>query len=200
MFVFLPGLQRLIGKLQPCYKLPGRTYFTNTVIPQLFDKCKLAIIESLSQVEWISFTTDMWTSDVNYQSYISLTGHWLDKDFERKHAVFSIRLFVEGSHTGENISNVLNLLLQENNIPHNKIHILLRDGGANIKKGAKNMNVNNESCFIHTLQLAVLDALKTQRAVIDTIAAGRNIVTHLNHSAASRAKLEQHTKKPKYDN
>lgn len=193
MFVFT-GFQRLIGKLQPCYKLPGRTYFTKTVIPELYEKCKLTILESLTEIKWISLTTDMWTSDVNYESYISLTGHWVDKSFEKKHAVLSIRIFLEGTHTGENIRNILNLLLQENNIPQRKVHILLRDGGANIKKGAKCMGVSNETCFIHTLQLVVLDAMKSQRSVIDTVAAGRNIVTHLNHSAASRKKLEEQQK------
>lgn len=67
----------------------------------------------------------MWTPDVNVQIYISLTAYWPHKDFEESHTE------------------------QKYNIPHDKIHTLLRDGGANFKKGAENTRV--KSCFIHTL-------------------------------------------------
>ncbi|KAJ8933902.1 hypothetical protein NQ314_013701, partial [Rhamnusium bicolor] len=82
------------------------------------------------------------------------------------------------------------LILNEWNIGTEKLHLLLRDGGANIKKAAEYMKIDHESCFIHTQQLVVLDAIRSQRSVSDLIAVARNIVTHFNHSSVSREKLE----------
>ncbi|KAJ8926591.1 hypothetical protein NQ314_021017, partial [Rhamnusium bicolor] len=81
-------------------------------------------------------------------------------------------------------------ILNEWNIGTEKLHLLLRDGGANIKKAAEYMKIDHESCFIHTQQLVVLDAIRSQRSVSDLIAVARNIVTHFNHSSVSREKLE----------
>ncbi|CAH1995959.1 unnamed protein product [Acanthoscelides obtectus] len=51
----------------------------------------------LADARFISFTTDMWTSDVNNNSFISLTGHWISRNFEQKHYVQSI-CGLDGSH------------------------------------------------------------------------------------------------------
>jgi len=46
-------------------------------------------------------------------------------------------------------------------------------------------------CFIHTLQLIVNDALKTQPEITEMISVGRRIVTHFNHSGNAQKKLRK---------
>lgn len=43
---------------------------------------------------------------------------------------------------------------------------------------------------MYTFQLVVTEALKSQRTIIDLIAASRKIVTHFNHSPAACYKLK----------
>ncbi|KAJ8954569.1 hypothetical protein NQ314_007068 [Rhamnusium bicolor] len=109
----------------------------NTLQTLLYQMCiiaaELKVLENISAAEFISVTTDMWTSDVNNNSFISLTAHWVTYNFELKHAVLNIKPF-SGSHMGEKICNVLFEILNECNIGTEKLHLLLRDGGANIKK------------------------------------------------------------------
>ena len=46
-----------------------------------------------------------------------------------------------------------------------RVHLVLRDNGANIKKATKDLGINNEFGFIHTQQLVVLNYLKDQTSL-----------------------------------
>lgn len=186
----LLGFKRLFNIVAPKYEIPSRKYFTETVVPDMFRKCKTRILQKTTAATWISLTSDMWTSEVNSKSFISLTAHWVTDDFSLEHAVLCVRFF-PGSHTGEKICEIISQVLDEYEINITKVHLFLRDSGANIKKAAKLLTVDHEACFIHSLQLVILDSIKCQRNVLDLIATGRKIVTHLNHSSSARAKLER---------
>ncbi|CAH1990682.1 unnamed protein product [Acanthoscelides obtectus] len=60
-------------------------------------------------------------------------------------------------------------LLRNNNIEVGRVHLVLRDSGANIKKATKDMGVNNESCFIHTQQLVVVNSLEEQTSLMEIV-------------------------------
>ena len=76
------------------------------------------------------------------------------------------------------------------NIPEIKCHLLIRDNAANIRLGAELSNFNSESCFIHTLQLALNDGIFLQRIVKDIISSSRKIVGHFNHSPLACSRLQ----------
>ncbi|CAH2002486.1 unnamed protein product [Acanthoscelides obtectus] len=92
------GFKRLFSVLGRKYSIPSRPYFSKTVIPEIYEKCQSRVAEMIADARFISFTTDMWTSDVNNKSFITLTGHWISRNFEQKHYVLSIR-GLDGSHT-----------------------------------------------------------------------------------------------------
>lgn len=56
--------------------------------------------------------------------------------------------------------------------------------------GLNLLHVEHLSCFIHTLQLVINDAIFSQRSVKDLIANCRKIVSHFAHSATACHKLE----------
>ena len=60
-----------------------------------------------------------------------------------------------------------------------------------MKKGLVDAELPNVGCFIHTLQLVVLDSLEVQKAVKVAIAKSRNIGTHFNHSPLACSKLTE---------
>ena len=40
--------------------------------------------KAIGGVQWFSFTTDIWSTDVSNDSLLSLTAHWITDSFERK--------------------------------------------------------------------------------------------------------------------
>lgn len=60
----------------------------------------------------ISFTTDVWSSDVSQMSMLSLTTQWIDENFEMKRAVLHAQEFagVCSSHTGAAITSAFDCM------------------------------------------------------------------------------------------
>lgn len=58
------GFHRLTEHLEPRYCLPGRKYISETALPKLYETVREHILCMLKDVHAISFTTDIWSSDV----------------------------------------------------------------------------------------------------------------------------------------
>lgn len=99
------GFRRLIHTLEPKYAIPSRAHFTHTVVPSLYKECKVNIVQALKEAETIAITTDGWTSRCT-QSYITITAHIINSNWEMVHFVLQMRPLFE-SHTGANIAEVL---------------------------------------------------------------------------------------------
>ena len=143
------GFIELIVHLEPHYLIPSRTYFTKDVLPKLYSKVKGVIAEELDQAKFISFTSDLWTCSNSNESFISLTGHWLNEDFSYKSAMLNARHF-PGRHTGALIESNFNLMLSEWSIDHSHIQMLVRDGASNIAQqylSTPASSVNSERLF-----------------------------------------------------
>jgi hypothetical protein len=76
------GFQRLLRKTCPNYNIPSRNYFTDTIIPDIFQKVKTELQTSLDKATKISLTTDIWTAPTNNSPFLSIKGHWLSNEFE----------------------------------------------------------------------------------------------------------------------
>lgn len=61
------------------------------------------------------------------------------------------------------------------------VHVVLRDNARNMAKAMDDCGLNSISCMAHALQLAINEAVLSQRAVSDCIAIGRKIVSHFKH-------------------
>lgn len=99
------GFKRLLHLLKPKYKLPGRKYMSEVVIPTIYEKVKNLIKTEISKAKAVSITSDMWTCLNNMLSFLSFTAHWLDENFVLQHRVLQMKHFT-GSHSGDNIRNV----------------------------------------------------------------------------------------------
>nr|CAI5847496.1 unnamed protein product [Callosobruchus analis] len=67
----------LIIKVNPKYDIPGRRYFTENIIPQLYKETNSEIRKGFVSAAAISITTDIWTN-TNKESFLSFTAHWFD--------------------------------------------------------------------------------------------------------------------------
>lgn len=154
----------------------------------MYGECKEKIRKALPDDGYVSLTTDIWSSNSN--SMISLTGHWLDENLGRQSAILNSSKFC-GSHTGERIGMKIHEMLENWCIRPKNVHLILRDNAANMIKGLEEAEFAHKGCFIHTLQLVVLEGLECQRLLRDTIVKARNIVTHFNHSPLACGKLTE---------
>ena len=68
------GFQRLIQHLEPRYSLPSRKYITEVVIPRIVEGITVELHKQLGTAAWLSFTTDIWSTDVSSDCLLSLTS------------------------------------------------------------------------------------------------------------------------------
>ena len=186
------GFLRLINGICPKYKVPSRHYFSDTVIPELVKRAEAAVGALLNNVSDIYFTSDIWTCSHNNNTFISLTGHWIawEKAAARQSFVLQSSYF-PGSHTGERIADKFNTMLEKWKLSPSTCHVVVTDNASNIANGVEICGMKQAPCFIHTLQLAIKDAITAQRSVTDMIAKSRKIVGHFHHSALACTRLSE---------
>lgn len=141
-------------------------------------------------IESISVTTDLWTCNVKPVSLLSLTAQLLDKDFKLYRAVLHAQE-LPGSHTATLICEAFEDMLERWNITKQMVHVVQRDNARNMAKAMDDCGLNSLGCMAHTLQLAINEAVLSQRAVSDCIAIGRKIVGHFKHSQVASTALEK---------
>ncbi len=71
----------LTENLDVRYNLPGPYHITEKAMPNLHNKVWNFLSKLLENVRAVSFTIDIWSSDVSPISLLSLTAHWIDLDF-----------------------------------------------------------------------------------------------------------------------
>ena len=183
------GFKALIHTIAPKYRIPSRKYFAETVIPNIAQGIRAEVQAKLQEgADYISFTTDVWSSDVNSDSLLGLTAHWVDGNFQRKSAVLQAHS-LDDRHTGEYIAMQLLKMLESWRVDPSKVHVIVRDNGSNMVKAMEEASLPSFGCFAHSLQLVVHDGLLSQRAVKDLLATCRSIVGHFKHSSVACHKL-----------
>ncbi|KAG9261302.1 zinc finger BED domain-containing protein 4-like [Astyanax mexicanus] len=184
------GFRSLMEYLQPRYSLPSRRYLSETALPELYNQVSTKLADKLKGVPNLSFTTDIWTSDVSPMSLISLTVHWIDRDtYGLCCAVLQVKK-CGGSHNRATIAASITEMLNHWGIPLEKVHVILRDNASNMKAAMQDLSVSNLGCFAHSLQLVVNEGLISQRSVSDALANSRKIVAHFKHSQLAQSRLE----------
>ncbi len=89
------------------YKLPDRKNISKSAKSH-HDKIKEKLKRELEPIEHIALTSDGWTSRQNY-SYLGVTCHYLNSNFQICHFNLAVRHFL-GGHNAENIYlNVLKI-------------------------------------------------------------------------------------------
>ena len=103
---------RVLQVLEPWYKFPSRKYFTESVIPKIYNGMRAEVTKLVDETKYVSFTTDIWSSSVNNTSLLNLTAHWISDSFIKVSAVLHAQP-VQESHTGEYIAAQMNYMLQK---------------------------------------------------------------------------------------
>ena len=100
-----------------------------------------------------SLTTDIWTSEAK-DSFISLTLHFLNMDFEQKMVVLGSFPFNE-SHAAESILETVTEKLNVYEVA-DKIHRFVRYNAPNMVGAFDISTWNHVGCFLHILQVCII--------------------------------------------
>ena len=156
-----------------------RTYLSQTLIPEMYSKVMSCVSKLVDVVSYVSIATDLWSSQA-LDSYISLTGHWINGNWE---GCFHAQPFNE-RHTGEHIKSIVTQCVEKWQLAE-KLHLVLRDNGRNFVAGLRDATIPNVGCLAHTLQLVENEGVMAQRHVQDVLGCCRRIVGHFKHSNVS---------------
>ncbi|XP_070392601.1 uncharacterized protein [Dermacentor albipictus] len=128
------GFLSLMHTAVPEYKVPSRTMFSRSVVPELYAKEKERIKSELrhhftDRTPCYSVTTDGWTSRPG-DSYVSFTCHLVDKEFWLHNYHLAWRHMPEG-HTSDNLKRILLDLAKEWGLPQDVPVFIVTDNARN---------------------------------------------------------------------
>ncbi|XP_063876916.1 zinc finger BED domain-containing protein 4-like [Scylla paramamosain] len=170
----------LIAYLKPHYVIPSRRFFTENVLPDLYEELRKNIAAKVAKVDHVSFTSDIWTCPSSHETFLSLSAHWITVEYVRKNAVFHASHFSK-SHTGVNIADKLMNMWEAWNLDAQRRRVLVRDGATNMLLGSNLSEIESIHCSIHIIQFIINDAILSHKK--DVLVKSRRLATHFNHSA-----------------
>uniref|UniRef100_A0A667YW07 BED-type domain-containing protein n=1 Tax=Myripristis murdjan TaxID=586833 RepID=A0A667YW07_9TELE len=180
------GFYKLIKYLEPEYELSCRRTVSSRVT-KLYHDCSAQIKRLLNQALYVALTTDCWTS-LNATSYITVTSHFLDQEWNMQAGVLSTRA-MEERHTGENLHRELNTVVAEWVSEIGRVSACVHDNAANIIKANQDCAWESVCCFAHTLQLAIHDGFKAVPVLERIVGACSKLVSHFHHSTIATQAL-----------
>ena len=176
------GFINLIKFLRPNYPLPSRRYFTERIIPCVYNTALDFLRNVIENCQFISFSTDIWSTGKNM--FISLTGHCVYPNFDQQAVLLHAAPFPT-NHTGVHIENMIKKMVQDFGIPIDKIHQVVHDNASNMLAGVSATGYSSLSCFLHTTQLAINECILQQPQVRNIIEKSKKIAGHFNKSPLS---------------
>ena len=118
--------------------MPSRKYVTEIILHKIYTGIKKELFKLVHapDVEYFSFTTDVWSTNVVSHSLLSLTGHWIDENFQKIFAVLAVEELLDST-----LEIILNALLMEWKIEKAQVHLVLLDNASNMDKAIRDAGV-----------------------------------------------------------
>lgn len=150
------GFSRLLQILEPKYQMPERRYFSEKLIPQMYEEEKSKLLGILKEISAFALSCDLWTSIAN-DPFLTLTIHWVCLKTFVLHTRVLCTVLINGRHTGENIACIIREQLDLWNLSISKISAIVTDNASAMILAVQILGVPHFACFAHTLQLVIHD-------------------------------------------
>jgi hypothetical protein len=154
----------------PTFKMVGRTTIQKDVLKMFQHERSIFKTVLEDNESKYSFTIDAWTSRTNL-AFMSVTIHWITDTWDLKEQTLDFSK-LKGSHTGANLANVFNSVLEDFNISPQRFLSMTTDNASNNKTMMEELKLKFEMkgvsicpeqnwipCVAHTINLAVQEAL-----------------------------------------
>nr|XP_008119366.1 PREDICTED: zinc finger BED domain-containing protein 4 [Anolis carolinensis]XP_016853101.1 PREDICTED: zinc finger BED domain-containing protein 4 [Anolis carolinensis] len=160
------GFCRLMALVAPYYKIPSHTTFSRMVVPSLYHGCREHVEQLLDGAgsTSIHFTTGIWSSTGESNAYLSLTGHWWEREgaMETGHrwALLHVEV-IDKAHTSAEFRRAIDRMLEEwlSGRQHLTRGFMVMDNRANIVQAMEDAGFRGVSSFAHMLHLTICEGL-----------------------------------------
>uniref|UniRef100_A0A915NVT9 BED-type domain-containing protein n=1 Tax=Meloidogyne floridensis TaxID=298350 RepID=A0A915NVT9_9BILA len=139
------GFRNFCKTLEPRWKISSRKYYTDVLLTEMFEKMKNRITEDLKEVNHISLTADLWSSNDYKHSLLGITAHFITNDCNPGWLVFGCVPIDDLHKTGKIIAEKLSGQLKLLSVPNEKVHVLVRDAENIIETAKKIVRKINKS-------------------------------------------------------
>lgn len=178
--------RKLIHECEPKYQMPSRATFSEHVIPSMYTITANRLKAELKDAGGtVAITCDAWTSRAT-ESYVTITAHYVDNDFNLCPAVLQTRA-MHDRHTGVNTAEVLTCAEAEWGV---RVASLTTDNASNMKVAARTANMIHVGCYAHTLNLAAGKATDVN-AVGTLLGKIKSVVAYFHRSTIATAILKK---------
>lgn len=189
-FVESKSFRELMRYSEPNYQPPCR----ETVKKLIKDKSSLlkdTIKNEIKNCDYLSLTTDCWTSGTN-DSYMAITCSYI-LDWKIKSPVLETK-FLEERHYADYLADQMNESIRDWEI-EDRVVAIVHDNASNIKNigsiiDRKYLDV---PCAAHTLQICINNAMGTNKisnnSISKAISAASRLVSHFHHSTVASNEL-----------
>ena len=165
--VDLESFKKIIKVANPKLNAKSKRFYSK-LVSERADEMRKSLIyileEQKAQVDTISFTSDIWTSQSG-DPYICLTLQFIDADWNLWRFTPYVRSFPD-RHTGVNISLNLDKMIEQLGLDSDFKLYCVNDSAANMILGIKLSKYLSEyTCDIHKLENSVKDGIKNSAAV-----------------------------------
>ncbi|XP_050960772.1 E3 SUMO-protein ligase ZBED1 [Labeo rohita] len=171
------GFRHVVHTLDSRYELPGRKFFSQKCLPELYTD---RVMNEIRHLEAYSATTDLWSSRTT-EPYISLTIHFIDDDWKLRSRCLQTAFFPE-DHTGAIIALGLKDALSAWGLDEARLVCMTTDSGANMVRALEINKWTRLACFGHRLHNAIERSVQHDARVARATGMCKKVVSTFSYS------------------
>ncbi|KAK1876718.1 Zinc finger BED domain containing protein 1 [Dissostichus eleginoides] len=191
-----PTFKTLMSTVDPGYSPPRKSDLALKMLPQMYCRTRDMVFNELAGVLNCGVTTDLWQSQTQNRTYISLSMHSVNHNTSTGFSMTNkcLKTFeVQDDNTAENITRAMYETFVEWGITH-KVVGATTNGSVDIVKACSLLELSVEMpCLGHTVNRAMDEALQLPR-VDSFLGSCRKLVDHFREPTIYllREKQKQH--------
>ncbi|MGH0144111.1 UNVERIFIED_CONTAM: hypothetical protein FKN15_063018 [Acipenser sinensis] len=191
-----PTFRALLKTADPRYELPSRNYLSTKAIPEKYYLVKEAVFKELADVVWCGISADLWKSQNQNRTYVSLAAHFIN-NCSVNNATLTTRCLktfeVPEDNTAENITRALYEALVEWGI-NDKVFGATTNCSADIVKACSLLDLPvHMPCFGHTVNHGINQAFQLPKLNI-FLGRCRKLVEYFQQSTVAMYMLREKQK------
>lgn len=192
-----PTFKTLMSTVDPGYSPPSKSDLVGKLVPQMYCRTHNVVFNELTGVLNCGIATDLWQSQTQNRTYISLSVHSVNYSSTAGFSMTNkcLKTFeVQEDNTAENITRAMYEAFVEWGITH-KVIGATTNGSVDIVKACSLLDLSVEMpCLGHTINHAMDEAFQLPR-VDSFLGCCRKLVDHYRESAMDmlREKQKQHS-------
>ncbi|XP_026951301.1 E3 SUMO-protein ligase ZBED1 [Lagenorhynchus albirostris] len=158
-----PTFKVLLKTAEPRYELPSRKFFCGKAIPERYGAVRDAVLKELAEAAWCGISTDLWRSESQNRTYVTLAAHFLGR--AAPHGLFlgsrCLKTFeVPEDNAAETITRVLYEAFIEWGVS-SKVFSATTDRGKDIAKACSLLDIAVQMpCLGHTFDAGIQQAFR----------------------------------------